>query len=103
MKLIKALRFSVSFLLIFALINSASAQLQNGWHANGMAVFSSSDLDPDNFDNFKNGIHGHLVKNPRPDDAWGMLAAWAWGASRCMDYLITDKDVAVNNYYLIFT
>lgn len=60
----------------------------------GMAVFSSSDLDPDNFDNFRNGIHGLLDKNPRPDDAWGTLAAWAWGASRCMDYLVTDKDIA---------
>jgi len=60
----------------------------------GMAVFNSSDLDPDNFDNFKNGIHGLLDQNPRPDDAWGTLAAWAWGASRCMDYLVGDKDVA---------
>jgi len=60
----------------------------------GMAVFNASDLDPDNFDNFKNGIHGILDKNPRPDDAWGTIAAWAWGASRCMDYLVTDKDVA---------
>lgn len=59
----------------------------------GMAVFSNSDLDPDDFDNFRNGIHGLLDKNPRPADAWGTLAAWAWGASRCMDYLITDKDV----------
>jgi hypothetical protein len=59
----------------------------------GMAVFSSADLDPDNFDNFKNGIHGLLDKNPRPGDAWGTIAAWAWGASRCMDYLQTDKDI----------
>jgi hypothetical protein len=60
----------------------------------GMAVFNSSDLDPDNFDNFKNGIHGLLDQKPRPDDAWGTLAAWAWGASRCMDYLVSDKDIA---------
>ena len=60
----------------------------------GMAVFNASDLDPDNFDDFKNGIHGLLDQNPRPDDAWGTIAAWAWGASRCMDYLVTDKDVA---------
>jgi len=60
----------------------------------GMAVFRSFDLDPDNFDNFKDGIHGLLDKNPRPDDAWGTIAAWAWGASRCMDYLVTDKNIA---------
>ena len=58
-----------------------------------MAVFSNSDLDPDDFDDFKNGIHGLLDKTPRTDDAWGTLAAWAWGASRCMDYLATDKTV----------
>jgi hypothetical protein len=60
----------------------------------GMAVFNAADLDPDNFDNFKNGIHGLLDQAPRPDDAWGTIAAWAWGASRCMDWLINDKDVA---------
>jgi hypothetical protein len=60
----------------------------------GMAVFNASDLDPDNFDDFKNGIHGLLDQNPRPEDAWGTIAAWAWGASRCLDYLVTDKDVA---------
>jgi len=59
----------------------------------GMAVFRSFDLDPDNFDNFKDGIHELLNKNPRPDDAWGTIAAWAWGASRCMDYLVTDKNI----------
>jgi hypothetical protein len=67
------------------------AALERGY---GMAVFNASDLDPDNFDNFKNGIHDLLDRNPRPDDAWGTIAAWAWGASRCMDYLVTDKDVA---------
>jgi hypothetical protein len=67
----------------------------------GMAVFSSSDLDPDNFDNFKNGIHGLLDKKPRPDDAWGTLAAWAWGASRCMDYLVTDSDIAPDKIAIV--
>jgi hypothetical protein len=60
----------------------------------GMAIFDAAQLDPDNFDNFKNGIHGLLDKNPRPADAWGTIAAWAWGASRCMDYLSKDINVA---------
>lgn len=59
----------------------------------GIAVFSNSDVDPDNYDDFKNGIHGLLDKGVRPPDAWGSLAAWAWGASRCMDYFETDKDI----------
>jgi hypothetical protein len=65
------------------------------------AAFNNADLDPDNFDNFKNGIHGILDNGIRPDDAWGTLAAWAWGASRCMDYLVSDKDVAKNKVAVV--
>ena len=61
-----------------------------------IAAFNNSDVDPDNFDNFRNGIHGLLDKDPRPDDAWGTIAAWAWGASRCLDYLETEKNIAVH-------
>ena len=57
------------------------------------AAFSNSDVDPDNFDDFRNGVHGVLDRGVRPPDAWGTLSAWAWGASRCMDYLVTDKDI----------
>ncbi len=58
-----------------------------------IAVFSNADLDPDNFDDFKNGIHGLLDRGERKPDSWGTLAAWAWGASRCLDYFETDKDI----------
>jgi hypothetical protein len=57
------------------------------------AIFSNDDVDPDNFDDFKNGIHGLLDRGVRQPDAWGTIAAWAWGASRCMDYFETDKDI----------
>ncbi len=58
-----------------------------------IAVFSNADLDPDNFDDFKNGIHGLLDRGVRQPDSWGTIAAWAWGASRCLDYFETDKDI----------
>ena len=58
-----------------------------------IAVFSNADVDPDNFDDFKNGIHGLLDRGERQPDSWGTIAAWAWGASRCMDYFETDKDI----------
>ena len=58
-----------------------------------IAVFSNADVDPDNFDEFKNGIHGLLDRGGRQPDSWGTIAAWAWGASRCMDYFETDKDI----------
>ncbi len=57
------------------------------------AVFSNADIDPDKFDDFKNGIHGILDNGVRKPDSWGTIAAWAWGASRCMDYLVRDKDI----------
>jgi hypothetical protein len=59
----------------------------------GIASFSNADVDPDNYDEFKNGIHGILDQSYRTDDSWGTLAAWAWGASRCLDYLVSDPEV----------
>jgi hypothetical protein len=62
----------------------------------GMAAFYNADVDPDDKTDtsFRDGIHALLDRGTRAADAWGTLAAWAWGASRCMDYLVTDKDVA---------
>ena len=59
----------------------------------GIAAFYNADVDQDKFDEFQGGIHEILDRKPRPDDAWGTIAAWAWGASRCLDYLVTDSDV----------
>lgn len=65
-----------------------------------MAAFLNADVDPDQHDDFKNGIHGLLDEGERTADAWGTIAAWAWGASRALDYLetvpqIDAKQVAV--------
>lgn len=60
----------------------------------GIAAFCNGDVAPDKYDGFKEGIYGLLDGDKRPPDAWGSIAAWAWGASRCMDYFETDKDVA---------
>ncbi|RYX86529.1 acetylxylan esterase [bacterium] len=62
------------------------------------AAFLVSDLDPDKDDDFKNGVHGlfdppRLGDEKRSPDAWATIAAWAWGASRVLDYLESDKDV----------
>jgi len=58
-----------------------------------IAAFHNADVDPDRHDGFRDGIHGMLDRPPRPPDAWGTIAAWAWGASRAMDYLETDRDI----------
>jgi alpha-L-fucosidase 2 len=67
----------------------------------GIAVFNNADVDPDNFDDFKNGIHGILDRGERMGDSWGTLAAWAWGASRCLDYFAQDKDIDETNVAVV--
>jgi Prolyl oligopeptidase family len=58
-----------------------------------MAAFLNADVDPDRHDGFQNGIHGLLDDAPRGPDAWGTIAAWAWGASRVLDYLQTVPQI----------
>ncbi len=59
------------------------------------AAFQVADVDPDNFDDFQNGVHGIFddPDAPRPPDAWGTIAAWAWGASRAIDYFEEAPDI----------
>ena len=57
------------------------------------AAFQVGDVDPDKHDEFKNGVHGIYDPAERKPDAWGTIAAWAWGASRVLDYLETDSNI----------
>jgi len=61
------------------------------------AAFWVGYVDPDDRkDDYQNGIQ-YLFEDQskeRPDDAWAALAAWAWGASLCMDHLVDDKMIA---------
>ena len=65
--------------------------ISRGW---GYAIIVPSSIQADNGAGLKAGIIGLVNKGQlrKPDD-WGALRAWAWGASRAIDYFETDKDV----------
>lgn len=57
------------------------------------ATFHESDVDPDK-DDFTDGIHPYFEDVVGPQETrWGIISAWAWGLSRCIDYLAADPDV----------
>jgi len=65
--------------------------LSKGW---GYAVLIPTSVQADNGAGLTSGIIGLVNKGqPRKLDDWGVLRAWAWGASRALDYFETDKAV----------
>lgn len=68
--------------------------LAKGW---GFAILIPTSFQADNGSGLTEGIIGLVNKGqPRKLDDWGTLRAWAWGASRALDYLKTDKSVDGN-------
>ena len=59
----------------------------------GIAVIDYREIEPDlsRGAGFKFGVHKNFP--PPAANDWGAIGAWAWGASRALDYLQTDKDV----------
>jgi hypothetical protein len=53
-----------------------------------------NDIQPDRLNAFTQGVIGTTLKpgqeQPAPDE-WGAISAWAWGVSRIIDFLETDK------------
>lgn len=65
--------------------------LEKGW---GAAVIVPTSYQADNGAGLTQGIIGLVNKGQRRKaDDWGALKAWAWGASRAVDYFETDKSV----------
>jgi hypothetical protein len=62
-----------------------------GW---GYASLSPTSVQADNGAGLTRGIIGLVNKGqPRKPDDWGALRAWAWGASRALDYFATQPAI----------
>ena len=60
-----------------------------------LATFYSGDIDSDRAD-VSDGLYAWLAKgDPAKNNPAnrGTIAAWAWGFHRCVDYLVTDRDL----------
>jgi hypothetical protein len=79
-----------------------------GWYANpkillprgyGLVTFNPGQIEPDNKNGYAKSIRKAFAKpeqtQPEPDE-WGAIGAWAWAASRAMDYIVTDHDIDAN-------
>jgi hypothetical protein len=62
----------------------------------GLATAYYGDIEPD----FNGGIE-YGVRKILPAGDWGAIGAWAWGLSRMLDYLETDKDVDAKHVALM--
>ncbi|MDP3643196.1 MAG: acetylxylan esterase [Bacteroidota bacterium] len=84
----------------FRMPNSANKPKETSWQEQvlakgwGFAILSPYSVQADNGAGLTQGIIGLTNKGQfrKPDD-WGALRAWAWGASRALDYFETDKAV----------
>ncbi|HEY3756420.1 MAG TPA: hypothetical protein VGL42_09755 [Opitutaceae bacterium] len=74
---------------------STQELIADGW---GYATLDPRSVQADNGAGLTRGVIG-LVNHgqPRKPEDWGALRAWAWGASRALDYLETDPTVDANH------
>jgi hypothetical protein len=56
-----------------------------------VATIYNGEIDPDRPDPSE-GVRVFYASAGKAYD-WGTIAAWAWGVSRAVDYLVTDKDL----------
>lgn len=67
--------------------------LASGW---GYVTIDPRSIQADNGEGLTRGIIGLTnLGQPRKPDDWGALRAWAWGASKALDYL--EKDTLVDS------
>jgi hypothetical protein len=68
-----------------------SQLVADGW---AVAQIDPTAVQADNGAGLTRGVIGLVNKGqPRKPDDWGALRAWAWGASRVLDYVSHDPDI----------
>jgi len=70
-----------------------------------LATVYYGDIEPDFAEGWKLGVRGAISQTGAntvfaPDD-WGAIGAWAWGLSRALDYLATEKDIDAKHVAVI--
>lgn len=62
----------------------------------GIVTMYAGEISPDFDGGYLDGVHKSYFtegqEQPQPDE-WGVLAAWAWGIQRGVDYIIQDEDL----------
>lgn len=102
---------------VFLLINNRSKELTDPtrktksefWPAEmvidsgfAIAAFHVSDLAPDNKDTYMTGVLQKLYPEQLTrNNGMKAIGAWAWGASRVMDYFETDKDIEAKKVIVV--
>jgi hypothetical protein len=82
---------SQGFALVTAFYGDIEPDRADGWKEGVRAVFG-----PDGriLPTYAASAAGAASAQPeRPAGDWGAIAAWAWGLSRALDYLETDRDI----------
>ncbi len=72
-------------------VSSARQLIAKGW---AYASINTTSIQADNGAGLTRGVIGLVNRGQarKPDD-WGALRAWAWGASRALDFLLTDPAI----------
>lgn len=66
-----------------------------------IAAFHVSDAAPDNKDTYQNGVLQLYPDQLVADNGMKAIGAWAWAASRVMDYFLTDTAIDFNKVSLV--
>jgi (4-O-methyl)-D-glucuronate---lignin esterase len=70
----------------------------------GLATAYYGDIEPDFNGGIPDSVRAFYLRPGQTEpatDGWGAVGAWAWGLSRAMDYLETDKDVDAHHIAVV--